>query len=359
MTDPSDPGHPKIQVDDAAAAGPLDLDGRPGYVLRQTRRQLGYDLRTVARELRLTPERVAAIENDDHQALPDPVFVAGYVKNYARLLGLDAEAMAAAYRATIIPPAPPMPPADAETSLPKEKTINWQFRESQWAAIAGMLLVLILALSWWLQKPANEDKVVRAARPIPDAVLQTGNSEEQQGGEDDEENGYLVQPPDEILDEPPEDLEEAGAGDGKHSMAAEALKAPPPAQGKGRLADDSATTPVKETRMEADVAQGVEKLDVVVSFSGPTFIDIRDSTLNYALIGEMEQGDRHLLGGKPPYSFIIGNAAATQIEVGGQPFDYQSVVRGNVARFILDPAPKSPPPKSPAPKSPASKSSAP
>jgi cytoskeleton protein RodZ len=52
----------------------------------------------------------------------------------------------------------------------------------------------------------------------------------------------------------------------------------------------------------------------------------------------MDKGDRHLLGGKPPYSLIIGNAAAAQILVDGQPFDFKSVVRGNVARFSLDPA---------------------
>lgn len=89
---------------------------------------------------------------------------------------------------------------------------------------------------------------------------------------------------------------------------------------------------------EADVAEVVNKLEVVVAFSGPCWVDIRDSTRNYALVGEMDKGDRHLLGGKPPYSLIIGNAAAAQILVDGQPFDFKSVVRGNVARFSLDPA---------------------
>ena len=40
----------------------------------------GYDLTQVARDLRLTPERVKAIENEDYPRLPDAVFVVGYVE---------------------------------------------------------------------------------------------------------------------------------------------------------------------------------------------------------------------------------------------------------------------------------------
>ena len=124
-------------------------------------------------------------------------------------------------------------------------------------------------------------------------------------------------------------IEEEGEG-----VAAAQTNAPEETLPTATVANQTQTPP------EADVAQVVEKLDVVISFTGPTSVDIRDSTMNYGLIGEMDQGDQHLLGGKPPYSLIIGNAAATRIQVGGQPFDFQSVVRGNVARFILDPAPK-------------------
>jgi cytoskeleton protein RodZ len=51
----------------------------------------------------------------------------------------------------------------------------------------------------------------------------------------------------------------------------------------------------------------------------------------------MQKGDRHVLDGEPPYAFVIGNATATAVTVGGKPFDLGGVSRGNVARFKLDP----------------------
>jgi cytoskeleton protein RodZ len=78
--------------------------------------------------------------------------------------------------------------------------------------------------------------------------------------------------------------------------------------------------------------------EVVLAFSGPCWVDIRDSDDDFKLFGEMNKGDRHLLGGKAPYSVILGNTAAASISVDGEPFDLAPYARGNVARFTLDPA---------------------
>jgi hypothetical protein len=34
----------------------------------------------------------------------------------------------------------------------------------------------------------------------------------------------------------------------------------------------------------------------------------------------------------------VGNASATELTVGGRPFDLRAIAKGNVARFTLDPA---------------------
>lgn len=336
MTDPSEPS----PDEDAAEAPEAEPAPGPGQRLRQARLRRGYDLTQVARELRLTPERVKAIENEDYPRLPDAVFVVGYVKSYARLLDLDPEALGEAYRAALAPSArkasappaapprqaarPATPSANRPSNRPSKTGANPGPNESHWAGITALLLVLILVLAWWLQRPAEQVTTSPqvAEKPVPDTLAQPQARVDEAGADTS-----LDESPMEPLDEPPEETEVIVEEEGADANAP-----------KGAL--PTATAHKIQSPPEADVAQVVEKLDVVISFTGPTSVDIRDSTMNYGLIGEMDQGDQHLLGGKPPYSLIIGNAAATRIQVGGQPFDFQSVVRGNVARFILDPAPK-------------------
>ncbi len=73
---------------DFVIKGPL-----PGEVLREARRSRGLSLQYIARELRLSVSVVDALENDDYQQLPATIFVQGYIRNYALLLGIDAEAL--------------------------------------------------------------------------------------------------------------------------------------------------------------------------------------------------------------------------------------------------------------------------
>jgi cytoskeletal protein RodZ len=64
---------------------------RLGDVMRGERATLGKSLLDVQRELKIKATYIAAIENADPTAFETPGFVAGYVRSYARYLGLDPE----------------------------------------------------------------------------------------------------------------------------------------------------------------------------------------------------------------------------------------------------------------------------
>lgn len=66
---------------------------RLGDELRGQRATLGKSLLDVQRELRIKAAYVDAIENGDPDVVPNPGFVPGYVRAYARYLGLDPEAV--------------------------------------------------------------------------------------------------------------------------------------------------------------------------------------------------------------------------------------------------------------------------
>ncbi len=68
-----------------------DYEVRLGDVMRGERATLGKSLLDVQRELKIKATYIAAIENSDPTAFETPGFVAGYVRSYARYLGLDAE----------------------------------------------------------------------------------------------------------------------------------------------------------------------------------------------------------------------------------------------------------------------------
>lgn len=68
-----------------------DFELRLGDVLRGERATLSKSLLDVQRELRIKASYIAAIENCDIAAFDTPGFIAGYVRSYARYLGVDQD----------------------------------------------------------------------------------------------------------------------------------------------------------------------------------------------------------------------------------------------------------------------------
>ncbi|MCU0802351.1 MAG: DUF4115 domain-containing protein [Rhodobacteraceae bacterium] len=68
-----------------------DFDLRLGDVMRGERATLGKSLLDVQRDLKIKATYIAAIENADISAFETQGFVAGYVRSYARYLGMDPD----------------------------------------------------------------------------------------------------------------------------------------------------------------------------------------------------------------------------------------------------------------------------
>jgi cytoskeleton protein RodZ len=70
----------------------------PGSLLKKARERQGLSAAAVAAQLHLQTDTIDSLERDDYDTLPGPVFVQGYLRNYARLLGLKEAAVVAAYQ---------------------------------------------------------------------------------------------------------------------------------------------------------------------------------------------------------------------------------------------------------------------
>jgi cytoskeleton protein RodZ len=76
----------------------LTADGDIGSALRVARESLGLAVEDIAQATRVRAAHVASLEAFDLDALPARPFVIGYVRAYARALGLETEAVVARFR---------------------------------------------------------------------------------------------------------------------------------------------------------------------------------------------------------------------------------------------------------------------
>ena len=62
-----------------------------GEKLRQAREERGISISEVAEQTRISPHYIDSIENDDYRTLPGGIFNKGFVKSYAKYVGIDEQ----------------------------------------------------------------------------------------------------------------------------------------------------------------------------------------------------------------------------------------------------------------------------
>lgn len=107
-----------------------------GETLREAREAKSLSIHGVERELRISRKYLQALEDEDYDSLPAPVYARGFLRTYAQFLGLDpAELMPlfqpAAQREKVVEPLPELAP-------PQPQWANWLI-------IGAVVLVVALA----------------------------------------------------------------------------------------------------------------------------------------------------------------------------------------------------------------------
>lgn len=139
-------------------------EGSIGAMLRTARNQRNLQIEQVAKELHLDARVVIAIENDDQAALPEPIFVQGYLRSYARLVGLPADEIVRRYCAQG-PNPPPLSVIRPRTKAPLLPLPSARL-------IRNVILVLLAGILLWLAYPVVERLVM--ARGGETVVQQPG-----------------------------------------------------------------------------------------------------------------------------------------------------------------------------------------
>jgi cytoskeleton protein RodZ len=80
---------------------PYDGEFGVGATLKRARRERGLSLEDVEEATKIRSRYLQALEGEDFGALPDPVYVRGFVRTYADFLGLDGEELVRGMRSRL------------------------------------------------------------------------------------------------------------------------------------------------------------------------------------------------------------------------------------------------------------------
>jgi cytoskeleton protein RodZ len=269
-----------------------------GQILREARESQGMTQEDAAARLRLMQRQVEAMETDDFESLGQPVFARGFVRNYARLLGLAPEALLARMEG-----APAEPTAVSPAAPPQPH--SWL--SSPWLILLllGLLLLVVapLSLYWWLNSEGEDGPSQRVpsatqSRPAPVAVPAP-------------------------VAEPMEAAPLAVEG-----VAAPVPVAPaaPVTETPGAPEQDEASTP------EAPAMSGVLHLE----FGDEAWVEIKDGSGRMLHRQLNPPGSHVAVKGQPPFDVVIGNAAQARVTYNGRPIDLKPFIAATVARFTLE-----------------------
>jgi cytoskeletal protein RodZ len=133
-----------------------------GERLRVAREARGLSLSEVSEQIRIRTVYLVALEEENWRAIGAPVYVRGFLRTYARFLGLDPEEVVAQF-GEAVPPEPASEPHYVERTPRRSSTITWV------AACIAVLLVAFVAynaLTMRHQEVASSD----ASAPASPAV---------------------------------------------------------------------------------------------------------------------------------------------------------------------------------------------
>lgn len=131
-----------------------------GEKLRQAREERDISISEVAEQTRISPHYIEAIENDDYSPLPGGIFNKGFIKSFAKFVGLDEDEALQDYSRQLSQQNAGQPEADPKTYRPEVLTDDRSRSLLPTIIFAAIILGLmtfgILALVRYIQEQQSQ-----------------------------------------------------------------------------------------------------------------------------------------------------------------------------------------------------------
>jgi cytoskeleton protein RodZ len=256
-----------------------------GAVLAAARVEKGLAVEQVAGQLRLSSSQIKAIEADDFDALSGTVFARGYVRNYARLLGMNAAPLLSAM-------AQQEPSAGAPSDdrmLRDAKGVVMDPVRFRGLPIATAIIAGVVGALAFYEFVLNDARIAKPGaqvRPVPVVVRDAAISADPA-------------------------VDSRGVAEPTGSPATIKGEAKPPT-----------STPAP---------RGLHFL-----FSRESWVEVRDGVGNILFSQINLPGTERLVQGDPPFKVVVGGAHGVHLAYNGSPVDLAAHATEDVARLRID-----------------------
>ncbi|HWP18763.1 MAG TPA: RodZ domain-containing protein [Burkholderiaceae bacterium] len=285
----------------------------PGQMLKAARQAAGVHIAALAASIKVSVQKLEALEDDRYDELPDATFARALAKTVCRALKIDP----APVLARLPEPGTPsrlehvamglnQPFRDGSPRRGDRLDAGWWKRPAVWLP----LLLVLAALALW----------IIPAGMLPSLGQWTGGGE--RATEAAPADGESVIPA----------TPGTGASPAEPQTSAEPVL--PPLQGatSGETVAPAATdTPASAALVGTPASNAV----LVLRTSGESWVEVRDAGGRVLFSKLMRAGETAPVDGPLPMRLLIGNAGVTELTVRGQAFDLKPHVRDNVARVEL------------------------
>ncbi len=276
--------------EDILIRGSNELSPGSGSMLADARKKQQRTVEEIATELNLSLSQIRTIELDQSEGLPEPTYVRGYIRSYAKLLGLNPETVLASYKN------PNWQKSANLDDMPRgigsaEMADSDSFFTP--AKVISILLIAALGAFLWYSGMLNnlfsQDEAtsqVDLAEPIQ------SNSVESNVAADAEQD--LANPSGEVTGEDDGNIAESGAA-----------------------SDNSVQN------------------ELVLNFSATSWVDIRDTEDNRLAYKSYTRGEELIIPIESRINVFIGNAEGVEVQYNGEPYDISGFREGVYAKFVM------------------------
>jgi len=280
-----------------------------GAQLKAAREARELSAADVAAKLKLSARQVEALEAEDLSHLPGEVFVRGFVRNYARLVEVDADSLIAPVdaQATVSETITAPSAGVAYTSTPMHRWVL--------LPLLGLALFLLLValLYHWLRQ--GEDALLSDQTSPPPVVSPLSEAP----------------PPAESL------AHGAPQGDGQAAVPAQTEVAPASAPAPMEMA--AAPAPPPETPATSAVVSGIppagDKHVLRFEADHDAWIQVVDGK-GRRFSKLVRTGGVDSFAGDPPFRLVVGEAARVRMSYNGHVIDLSPFIGQKVARLTLE-----------------------